>query len=113
MEMAALEERIKAQEEKLKQLKALKQKQEALKKAADAKRERADDTRRKILIGAMMLEHMAFKEETKSNVMAKLDAFLTRPDDRALFDLPPVASGGAEKGTANKADDDGPEGPDE
>lgn len=113
MEMAALEERIKAQEEKLKQLKALKQKQEAQKKAAEAKRTRAEDTRRKVLVGAMMLEHMAFNSETKANVMKKLDAFLTRPDDRALFDLPPVANGGAEKSTANKANDDGPEGPDE
>lgn len=85
--MAAIEERIKAQEEKLKQLKALKQKQEAMKRAAEAKKSRADDTRRKILIGAMMLDHMEKNEATKTSVMGKLDAFLTRPDDRQLFDL--------------------------
>lgn len=86
--MAAIEERIKAQEEKLKQLKALKQKQEAQKRAAEAKKSRADDTRRKILIGAMMLEQMEKNEATKASVMSKLEAFLTRPDDRQLFALP-------------------------
>jgi len=86
--MAALDERIKAQEEKLKQLKALKQKQEAQKRAAEAKRTRTEDTRRKVLIGAMMLEHMAKNDATKESVMGKLNAFLTRADDRALFSLP-------------------------
>ena len=88
--MAALDARIKAQEEKLKQLKALKQKQEAQKRAAEAKRTRAEDTRRKVLVGAMMLEHMEKNEATKTNILAKLDTFLTREDDRALFGLYPV-----------------------
>jgi hypothetical protein len=92
--MAALDERIKAQEEKLKQLKALKQKQEAQKRAAEAKRTRTEDTRRKVLIGAMMLEHMAKNDATKESVMGKLNAFLTRADDRALFDLPPASQTG-------------------
>nr|WP_314566522.1 mobilization protein [uncultured Pseudomonas sp.] len=92
--MAALDERIKAQEEKLKQLKALKQKQETLKRAAEAKRTRTEDTCRKVLIGAMMLEHMAKNDSTKESVMGKLNAFLTRADDRALFDLPPASQAG-------------------
>lgn len=90
--MSTIEERIKAQEEKLKQLKALKQKQEAIKRAAEAKANRTSDTRRKILIGAMMLEQIEKNEATKTSVMSKLDAFLTRPDDRTLFGLAPVAS---------------------
>lgn len=89
--MAALDERIKAQEDKLKQLKALKQKQEAIKRTAEAKKSRAEDTRRKILVGAMMLDHMENNEATKTSVMGKLHAFLTRPDDRALFGLAPTA----------------------
>lgn len=89
--MTALDERIKAQEDKLKQLKALKQKQEAQKRAAEAKRNRTEDTRRKVLVGAMMLEHMEKNEATKASAMAKLDAFLTRDDDRALFGLSPKA----------------------
>ena len=85
--MAALDERIKAQEEKLKQLKALKQKQEAMKRAADAKKVRADDTRRKILLGAMLLDQMDKNEGMKKNMIGQLDSYLTRSDDRALFDL--------------------------
>lgn len=85
--MTALDERIKAQEEKLKQLKALKQKQEAMKRAADAKKVRADDTRRKILIGAMLLEQMDKNEGMKKNMIGQLDSYLTRSDDRALFSL--------------------------
>lgn len=57
--------------------------QEALKRATEAKANRVCDTRRKILIGAMMLEQMEKNEATKASVMGKLDAFLTRPDDRA------------------------------
>lgn len=89
--MAVLDERIKAQEEKLKQLKALKQKQEAQKRAAEAKRTRNEDTRRKVLVGAMVLEHMEKNESTKIDIMKRLDAFLTREDDRALFGLYPKA----------------------
>lgn len=87
-----LEDRIKAQEEKLKQLKALKQKQEAQKRAAEAKKARSDDTRRKVLIGAMVLDHMSKNDATKNSIMDKLNAHLTRPDDRALFNLKPVTT---------------------
>ena len=43
----------------------------------------------KILIGAMMLDHMEKNEATKTSVIGKLDAFLTRSDDRILFGLSP------------------------
>ena len=89
--MAALDERIKAQEEKLKQLKALKQKQEAMKRAADAKKVRADETRRKILIGALLLDQMDKNGGMKKNILGQLGTFLTRPDDRALFDIDAAA----------------------
>lgn len=85
------QQRVKDLEEKLKHAKALKQKAEARIKAAESKKKRADDTRRKILVGAMMLEHMDKNEATKTSVMGKLDAFLTRPDDRTLFGLPEMA----------------------
>ena len=88
--MTTIEERIKAQKEKLKQLKALKQKQEALTKTKQSKQERAVDTRKKILIGAMMLEHMGKNEATQANIIGKLTAYLTRKDDRELFGLEPL-----------------------
>ena len=86
-QLIVLEEKIKAQEEKLKQLKALKQKKESRAKAAEVKKERADDTRRKILIGAMYLERFKSDAEAKAKMLNQLDRFLTRPADRALFDL--------------------------
>lgn len=85
--MAKLDERIAQQELRLKQLKALKQKQAARERAQDAKRRRQDDTRRKILAGALMLELCEKNETTKSSFLEKLDSYLTRDDDRALFGL--------------------------
>lgn len=90
--MSAIEERIKAAELKLKQLKAQQQKLEARKRAAESKKQRADDTRRKILIGAFYLEQMNKNPEAKAKMLPKLNEYLVRPDDRALFDLPPLAA---------------------
>ena len=98
---AGIEARIKAQEEKLKQLKAQKQQMEARKRAAAAKITRQQDTRRKVLAGAMVLDLMERDEGNRQRFMQRLDSYLTRPDDRALFDLPekattaPVAGAGA------------------
>jgi hypothetical protein len=88
--MTPIEERIKAQEEKLKQLKALKQKQEAKIRASRSKKARADDTRKKILVGAMFIDMMEKSDATKEKLLKQLDGFLTRTDDRALFDLAPL-----------------------
>jgi large subunit ribosomal protein L7/L12 len=79
--------RVKDLEEKLKQAKALKQKAEARVKAAESKIKRRDETRRKILVGAMILEEMEKNDATKTSVMSALKKFLTRQDDRALFHL--------------------------
>ena len=96
-----IEARIKAQEEKLKQLKAQKQQIEARKRAAAAKITRQQDTRRKVLVGAMVLDMMERDDANRQRFMQRLDSYLTRPDDRALFDLPqkadtaPAAGAGA------------------
>ena len=98
---AGIEARIKAQEQKLKQLKAQKQQIEARKRSAAAKITRQQDTRRKVLAGAMILEMMERDENTRQRFMQRFDSYLTRPDDRALFDLPqkadtaPAAGAGA------------------
>lgn len=88
--MATIDEKIKALETKLKQEKAKKQKLEARKKSAETKAMRATDTRKKILIGAFMLDRMAKSEETKTKVLGQLDQYLTRVDDRELFGLPAI-----------------------
>ena len=52
-------------------------------------RERKTDTRRKILVGAMMLKLSDQHPETKDFMLKHLDAFLEHPRDRELFDLTP------------------------
>ena len=49
--------------------------------------ERKKDTRRKILLGALMLDMMKKGELDEKKIMKKLDSFLSRNTDRQLFDL--------------------------
>ena len=86
---ASIEAKIKAQETKLKQLKAQKQQIEARQRAAAAKISRQQDTRRKVLVGAVILAKVERGEWPKDKLLAMLDSTLTRADDRALFDLSP------------------------
>jgi len=75
---------------KLEALKTKKEQIEARIKNIEAKeknRAKKEDTRRKILIGAMVMEQMAKSNDAKSKVLASLDGFLTRPLDRRLFGL--------------------------
>jgi hypothetical protein len=88
--MAGIEDTIAALEIKLKQAKAKKQKMEAMKRAAETKAQRAQDTRKKILLGAFLLDRMEKSPEYAAKVMPGFDAFLKRDDDRALFDLAPL-----------------------
>lgn len=78
--------------------------------ARERQQERKNDTRRKVILGAFMLEHMA---KNRSSVFTKtllplLDEYVTRPQDRQLLNahfeaigldkLPPI-----ENPTANDA----------
>lgn len=58
-------------------------------KAQKASQKRKSDTRRKILLGALMMEMMEQGELDKNKIMKRLDGFLTREIDRSLFNLPP------------------------
>ena len=49
-------------------------------------RERKTDTRRKILVGAVMLKLADQHPETKDFILKHLDEFLEHPRDRDLFD---------------------------
>lgn len=89
---AGIEDKIKALEEKLKQAKAQKAKIEARKKAAEAKVQRSQDTRRKVLAGAMVLDMMERDESDRKRFLERLDKYLTRVDDRALFNLQVTAT---------------------
>lgn len=62
------------------------QKYEALQRA----RERKLDTRRKIIAGALALEHMRYDPEFGARFRAILDEYVTREKERLLFGLPPI-----------------------
>lgn len=86
--MATIDEKIKALETKLKQEKAKKQKLESMKRAAETKAQRSKDTRKKILLGAFLMNRMEKIPEYAAKVMPGLSDFLKRDDDRVLFGLP-------------------------
>ena len=88
--MATIDETIKAIETKLKQAKAKKQKMEAMKRASETKAQRSQDTRKKILLGAFVMERMEKSPEYAAKVMPGLGEFLKRDTDRALFGFAPV-----------------------
>lgn len=72
---------------KAEQLRAKEEAIHARKLEAIMKKDRATDTRRKILLGALLTGMMEEDENTKTRVMARLDKFLTKPADRDLFGL--------------------------
>ncbi len=90
--MPGIDDRIADLEKRLKQAKALKQQQVAREKAAEKKRQRSEETRRKILVGAVILAKVERGEWPKERLRELMDQALTRADDRALFGLLPVPS---------------------
>ena len=56
-------------------------------KAQERSRERKLDIRRKLLIGAAILHQVEQQQWPESKLKAMMDEFLTRPEDRCLFDL--------------------------
>ena len=48
---------------------------------------RKDDTRRKILVGAMVLDRMDKNDEYKQEILSILDSYLKNEKDRSLFHL--------------------------
>lgn len=53
-----------------------------------SQQKRKEDTRRKILLGALMMEMMKKGELDEKKIMKRLDVFLTKDIDRKLFDFP-------------------------
>jgi hypothetical protein len=78
-------EKIAQLEEKLRQLKAREQSVEARRRTLELRRSRKADTRRKILVGAIVLAKVERGEIAAADLRSWLDAALTRVDDRALF----------------------------
>lgn len=85
--MARLAERISALEERLKQMKVRQQQLEARRRHLESRHRRRDDTRRKILVGAIVLARVERGELAESELRGWLERALTREDDRVLFGL--------------------------
>ncbi len=59
----------------------------AKKRAEVSKKKRKQDTRRKIIAGALALEHMEQEPKFAAEMMRLLNRYVERPEDRKLFDL--------------------------
>jgi len=86
--MPKLDDQISTLQSKLEQLKLRQQRIDARKRAIAGHRERKADTRRKILLGGLLLEKLRRGDVEAGRITAWLDQTLTRTDDRALFGLP-------------------------
>ena len=79
-----MSERLKKLLEKREQLNAEIQKA----RARETAQKRKEDTRRKILLGALVIEMMDKGELDDGVIMKRLEGFLTRDIDRKLFNFP-------------------------
>ena len=79
--------RVEAKRLKLEQLKVRQQRLENRIRYLASRQARRDETRRKILIGAVILAKIERGEFDEKKLRAMLDSALTRKDDRALFGL--------------------------
>lgn len=87
--MAKLDEQISVLQDRLAQLKLRQQRIDARRRAVESQRERKAETRRHVLVGALILAKVRAGEMDANLLRGWLDAALTRPGDRMLFDLPP------------------------
>ena len=85
--MAKLDERITSLEARLRELKTRQIRSEARRRALASRRERREDTRRKILVGAIVLAKVEQGALEQSTLRHWLDQALVREDDRRLFNL--------------------------
>jgi hypothetical protein len=90
--MKTLDEKITRMEERLKQLKHRQVRIEARRRTLSSRRSRRDDTRRKILVGAVVLTKVDQGVLPNTTLQEWLDDILTRVDDRILFSLPALTA---------------------
>ena len=87
--MAKLDEQISTPQERLAQLKLRQQRADMRRRARQAQRERKAETRRKFVVGGVILDKVRSGEFDQTRLRDWLDGALSREEDRALFDLPP------------------------
>lgn len=88
--LAELNEQQAKIEDELKQKRAAITRKKRQQQAKLTNEKRREDTRRKVLDGALLQHLVATEKITQKQIVAARDSFLTRNDDRALFDLPPL-----------------------
>ncbi len=77
-------------------------------RARKTAQKRKEDTRRKILLGALVIEMMNRGELDDGVIMKRLEGFLTRDIDRKLFDFPLLGDDKVEKDSTEKAQEKKP-----
>ena len=82
-----LEDRIDQMEQRLRQLRVRKQQVEARQRVLQSRQSRRADTRRKILVGAVVLGQIERGEWDEAILQQWLARALSRAEDRALFGL--------------------------
>jgi hypothetical protein len=90
--MAVTDDQIARMEQRLKQLRARQARVLARQRVLRSQRDRKDDTRRKILVGAVVLAKVEQGVLADADLRRWLEGALTRTDDRALFGLDVLAS---------------------
>jgi hypothetical protein len=86
MAVTEIEDKIARMEHRLRQLKARKFRVDTRLRHLQAKQTRRDDTRRKILVGAIVLAKVEQQVLDEQTLMQWLDGALVREDDRKLFE---------------------------
>lgn len=87
MRVVQRQNRIATLEARLKQLRAREHLVNVRLRRLESRRARKEDTRRKILVGAIVLAKVEQGVLTESQLRQWLDGALRRADDRALFGL--------------------------
>ena len=82
-----IENRIKSAEERLKKLKAKNARAKARARSAQSRTARREETRRKFLVGAVVLARVEKGLLEESDLRAWMEEALERSEDRGLFGL--------------------------
>lgn len=85
--MPKLDDQISTLQQRLGQLKLRQQRLDARQHALDTTRERKAETRRRIIVGALILEKMQQGAVDRQQILAWLDQSVSRASDRTLFGL--------------------------
>src|SRR5262249_54612001 len=85
--MSNLDAKIAKMEARLKQLRARQVQQQSRRRSVESRRTRGVETRKKILVGAIVFSRVEQGRLESSTLHTWLDEALTRQDDRELFNL--------------------------